>query len=132
MKRFLVAAALSAAAFSSSADDAAVKAAIESLVPAAKIDSISESQVPNFYQVVLQGQVVYISADGKYLFQGSVFDIPNKTDLTEAAKAGLRKGALAAVEKAGGSVELPAEKPSEHEKKLARRDANKAAAKAAK
>ncbi len=97
MKRFLVAAALSAAAFSSSADDAAVKAAIESLVPAAKIDSISESQVPNFYQVVLQGQVVYISADGKYLFQGSVFDIPNKTDLTEAAKAGLRKGALAAV-----------------------------------
>ncbi len=97
MNRFLIAAALSVAAFSASADEAAVESAIKSLVPAAKIDSISESQVPNFYQVVLQGQVVYISADGKYLFQGSVFDIPNKTDLTEAAKAGLRRGALAAV-----------------------------------
>ena len=42
---------------------------------------------------------------------------------------GVSKGALAAVEKAGGSVELPAPQPSEHEKKLARRDANKAAAK---
>jgi large subunit ribosomal protein L15 len=42
---------------------------------------------------------------------------------------GVSKGALAAVEKAGGKVELPAEKPSEHEKKLARREANKAAAK---
>ena len=42
---------------------------------------------------------------------------------------GASKGALAAVEKAGGSVELPAEQPSEHEKKTARREANKAAAK---
>ncbi|MGE4359012.1 MAG: DsbC family protein, partial [Lysobacteraceae bacterium] len=89
-------AALGAAAFSASADDSAVEAAIKSLVPGAKIDSIAESQVPNFYQVVLQGQVIYISADGRFLFQGSVFDIPNKIDLTENTKAGLRKGALAA------------------------------------
>lgn len=43
---------------------------------------------------------------------------------------GVSKGAREAVEKAGGSVELPAAQPSEHEKKTARRDANKAAAKA--
>ena len=41
--------------------------------------------------------------------------------------AGASKGAIEAVEKAGGSVELPAEQKSEHEKKTARRDANKAA-----
>ncbi len=41
--------------------------------------------------------------------------------------AGASKGAIEAVEKAGGSVELPAEQPSEHEKKTARREANKAA-----
>ena len=40
---------------------------------------------------------------------------------------GVSKGAQAAVEKAGGSVTLPAAQPSEHEKKTARRDANKAA-----
>ena len=41
--------------------------------------------------------------------------------------AGASKGAIEAVEKSGGSVELPEEKPSEHEKKTARREANKAA-----
>ncbi len=40
---------------------------------------------------------------------------------------GVSKGAREAVEKAGGSVQLPEAKPSEHEKKTARREANKAA-----
>ena len=48
------------------------------------------------------------------------------------AVTGASKGAVAAVEKAGGSVELPAEQPSEHEKKTVRREVNKAASKAAK
>jgi large subunit ribosomal protein L15 len=46
--------------------------------------------------------------------------------------AGVSAGARAAVEKAGGSVELPEAQPSEHEKKTARREVNKAASKAAK
>ncbi len=47
---------------------------------------------------------------------------------------GVSAGARAAVERAGGSVELPAAQPSEHEKKTARREVNKVnkAAKAAK
>jgi len=40
---------------------------------------------------------------------------------------GASKGAVAAVEKAGGSVEVREAGPSEHEKKTARREANKAA-----
>ena len=39
---------------------------------------------------------------------------------------GVSKGALEAVQKAGGSVELPAAQPSEQEKKAVRREANKA------
>jgi large subunit ribosomal protein L15 len=42
---------------------------------------------------------------------------------------GASKGAVAAVEKAGGSVEVAAPRVSEDEKKTARREANKAAAK---
>ncbi|MBV1691722.1 50S ribosomal protein L15 [Novosphingobium sp. G106] len=41
--------------------------------------------------------------------------------------AGVSKGAREAVEKAGGSVTVPEAGPSEHEKKTARREANKAA-----
>ncbi|MES2494175.1 MAG: 50S ribosomal protein L15 [Pseudomonadota bacterium] len=40
---------------------------------------------------------------------------------------GVSKGARVAVENAGGSVTLPDAVPSEHEKKTARRDANKVA-----
>ena len=45
------------------------------------------------------------------------------------AVAGVSKGAREAVEKAGGSVQLPDAQPSEHEKKTARREVNKAASK---
>jgi len=40
--------------------------------------------------------------------------------------AGVSKGAREAVEKVGGSVELPEAGPTEHEKKTARRETNKA------
>jgi large subunit ribosomal protein L15 len=48
------------------------------------------------------------------------------------AVTGASKGAIAAVEKAGGSVEVAAAPVPEHEKKAARREANKAAAAAPK
>lgn len=95
MIRLLAAAVIGAVSFSASAaDDAAARAAITTLVPGAKIDSIAEAKLPGFYEVQLQGQIVYVSHDGKYLVQGSVFDIANKTDLTEASRAVQRKSAL--------------------------------------
>ncbi len=48
------------------------------------------------------------------------------------AVTGATKGAIAAIEKAGGAVEVAPAATPEHEKKLARRDANRAAAAAAK
>ena len=97
MTRILIAALLAVFAFSASADESAVEKAIQSLVPDVKIDSIAESEMPNVYRVVLKGQVVYVSADGRYLFQGSMFDIANKTDLTENARADIRRSALAKI-----------------------------------
>ena len=54
------------------------------------------------------------------------------TSKVTLAVTGASKGAIAAVEKAGGNVEVAPAATPEHEKKLARRDANKAAAVAAK
>lgn len=85
-----------------SGDDATalVRTAIATLVPDATIDSISDAAIPGFYEVALGGQLVYVSADGRYLLQGSIYDIANKTDLTEASRASVRKQALAGVPKA--------------------------------
>jgi thiol:disulfide interchange protein DsbC len=95
MIRTLLAAALAGFAFTAQADDdARIRAAITSLVPNASIDSIAEAKLPGFYEVVLSGQILYVSADGKYLLQGMLFDIESRTDLTESSRSQLRKVAL--------------------------------------
>ncbi|MDC8014714.1 DsbC family protein [Tahibacter soli] len=93
LKKLSLALALAAAATTASAADETkvVTDAILALVPNAKVDSVTKSQLPGFYEVVTGGQVVYVSADGKYLLQGALFDMSNKKDLTEARLSGLRK-----------------------------------------
>ena len=73
------------------ANDAKIRAAIQTLVPNAKIDSIADAKLPGFYEVVMEGNIVYVSADGKFLFHGSLFDLERKVDLTDERKASLRK-----------------------------------------
>jgi len=79
------------------ADEEKVRAAIKTLVADAKIDTIADSTLPGFYEVVMGSQVVYVSADGKFLLTGSVWDIANKRDLTDARKSQVRKTALDAI-----------------------------------
>lgn len=74
--------------------DAAVRAAVEQLVPGVPPDAIGPSPIPGFREVAVAGQVVYISDDGRYLIQGSLVDIVARENLTSAAEAGQRKGLL--------------------------------------
>jgi thiol:disulfide interchange protein DsbC len=82
---------------SAQSGEPAVRGAIESLVPGAKIESISESVVAGLYEVTIDGRVVYVTAEGRYLLQGSIFDIPNRIDITEAGRSKIRAEALAGV-----------------------------------
>jgi len=71
-----------------------VRAALATIAPNVKPDQVQKSELPGFYSVVLRGQVVYVSADGKYLIQGEVVDIPAKESLSGRALAGVRGTAL--------------------------------------
>ncbi|MEP6940072.1 MAG: DsbC family protein [Rudaea sp.] len=99
LRNALLAAALIGAAPFARADDGetAVRAAIATIAPKAKPDMIQKSEVPGFYSVILNGQVIYISADGKYLIQGDVVDIAAKESLSGRALAGVRGSALKAL-----------------------------------
>ncbi len=104
MTRILAGAVIAALSFVATATpvlaqsgESAVRGAIETLVPNAKIDSIMESVVPSLYEVTIEGRVVYVTADGRYLIQGSLFDIPNRVDITEASRSKVRRDALAKV-----------------------------------
>ncbi len=75
--------------------EAAVRAALEELLPGVKPSHVKPAPVAGFSEVGLDGRVVYVSNDGKYLFQGAMVDVARRENLTLAAEAGLRKQALA-------------------------------------
>lgn len=77
--------------------DAAIRVAIEKAMPDAQIDSIKASPIAGYREVAIGGRVVYISADGRYLIQGNLFDLTTRTSLTENSQTVIRKGILAKV-----------------------------------
>ena len=75
-------------------NDSAIRVAIEKAMPDAQIDSIKASPITGYREVAMGGRVVYVSADGRYLIQGSLFDLTTRTSLTESSQSVIRKGIL--------------------------------------
>jgi len=71
-----------------------VRDAMHSLLPMTTVDQVVKSDLPGFYEVVVSGQVVYVSADGKYLLQGNLYNVAQKKDLTAARVAVMREQAV--------------------------------------
>lgn len=71
-----------------------VRKAVQSIANV-KIDSLKPAPMPGYYQVIASGQLVYVSADGKYLINGDVVDIGSRKNLSEAEWATFRKAELA-------------------------------------
>jgi thiol:disulfide interchange protein DsbC len=76
--------------------EARARAGLQSLNPNITVDYIGAAPLPGFREVIVGGQVVYVSDDGKYLVQGTVVDIETKSELTgsSGALAAYRKGLL--------------------------------------
>lgn len=113
MKSLLACGALLAATgIANAADDAdqTVRAAIHSLLPTVVIDSVARSSLPGFYEVTIAGQIAYVSSDGKYLLQGTLYNVPAKRDLTAASIAAQREQALAKLP-ASSQIRFDADKP---------------------
>jgi thiol:disulfide interchange protein DsbC len=93
---------LLAVSMTAAADDySKVEERIRALAPNAKSLAISETPVEGILMVQINGDIVYTSADGRYLIQGRMVDMETREDLTEAAKAGVRKELLAGVDPSG-------------------------------
>lgn len=74
-----------------------VSRAMATLAPQVKIDVVQESVIPGFYEAIAGGQFVYVSKDGRYVIDGSAYDVANKRDLTVASRANARRIALAKI-----------------------------------
>lgn len=80
-----------AAAVAAPLDEAPIRAAVERLVPGVPVERVGAAPLPGFAEVVVDGQVIYLSADGKFLFEGNLIDTLDRTNLTETSRTGLRK-----------------------------------------
>ena len=98
-----------AASAQAGGEEKVVRDALAKLAPNAKAEAVVKSELPGFYEVVVNnGQVVYISADGKYLIQGDVLDVTQKANLTSRAQAGIRLAALKSLPQSKRLVFAPA------------------------
>jgi len=81
------------------ADEApkAVLDAVRSVAPSAKVDSVRPASMPGFYFVIVEGHVLYVSNDGRYLVEGVVIDTARHVDLKTEALSGMRKDGVAKI-----------------------------------
>jgi len=80
------------------ADEQAIEERIRALVPEVENLAIAETPVPGMMEVRLNNDIIYMSADGRFLMQGRLIDLETKQDLTDSAKSGLRREQIAALD----------------------------------
>lgn len=75
-------------------DQAAIRKALDTVLPGRAPDRIAPAAVPGLFEVTYGSQLFYVSGDGRYLIQGHVLDVAARQDLTEVRQGELRKAAL--------------------------------------
>jgi len=91
-------------------DIVAVKATLATLMPQAKPDNVSQSVLPGMYEAVYGPQIIYVTKDGRYMFEGDLYDIQQRVNLTENKREVGRAKVVSAIDPQSMIVFAP-EKP---------------------
>jgi thiol:disulfide interchange protein DsbC len=95
LKRYLLWPLLLAWAGLVQADDmAALQAKLEKIMPGITIDSLQPLDNTGLYEGVINGEIIYFSADGRYAVQGDVVSLESRENVTENRRISLRKAIL--------------------------------------
>jgi thiol:disulfide interchange protein DsbC len=80
------------------ADPADPRVALLKLLPAgSKLEDLRLSPVPGIYEFMQGVDVSYLTADGKYFFDGNIYDMGTRENLTEAQRTHARLAMISAV-----------------------------------
>jgi len=74
-----------------------IQAQLKKIIPNAPEADIQPSVIEGLYEVSVGPMVIYMSADGKYAFNGSLIDLDTRENLTELAKSKARNEAMAKI-----------------------------------
>lgn len=88
-------------------DPQAVEAKLRSIAPGAQTIALSDTPIEGLLQAQVNTDIVYVSSDGAYLLQGTMYDIETRTNLTDQAKSVLRKDLLKDMDTSGQIVFSP-------------------------
>jgi len=102
------AAAAGTASKTAAAIPADVRARVVAKLPGAQPSDVAVSPIPGVYEVTMGGLIAYVSADGKYLFSGNVYDLDTQVNLTAARRNSARAKALNAMSESNMIVFGPA------------------------
>ena len=91
--------------------DAAARDAIQKLARERKVEAFEKSPIPGYYQAVIGSQMLYVSEDGRYILQGTLYDADAKLDLTAMRMARVNVAKLDAYPDAKRIIFAPTSKP---------------------
>jgi len=81
-------------AYASDVDLTELKAALAKRMPTAAGASIKATPVKGLFEVVAGGQIMYMTKDARYIFDGDMYDMNTKSNITENARGSIRVDAL--------------------------------------
>jgi thiol:disulfide interchange protein DsbC len=70
------------------------RAVIAKKFPDVKLEDIKPSPVPGIYQVPVGADTAYVSADGRYLIAGDLYEIDSRVNVTEQGRSAARSKLL--------------------------------------
>lgn len=75
---------------------------------------LRDSVLDGFYEISIGSRVGYVSFDGRFLFEGELYDLETSVNLTEGSRAAARVGLLEDVDRSEMIVFSPKDRPVEH------------------
>jgi len=76
--------------------------------PGVKPEEIKPSPIPGIFEVAMGADTAYVSADGKYLINGDLYQIETRTNLTETNRSDMRRKAIAKLDERDMIIFSPA------------------------
>lgn len=73
-----------------SAAEARLAAGLQGIFPDLQVTRVSPAPVPGLYEVLVDTDVFYVTADGRYLLQGDLLDLAERRNVTELQRSVMR------------------------------------------
>ncbi|HEX7026915.1 MAG TPA: DsbC family protein [Gammaproteobacteria bacterium] len=69
---------------------AKVKAQLETNIPEVEVGEVNTTPVPGLFEAKINGQLVYLTEDGRYMVRGDIYDRETSTNLSELSRGKIR------------------------------------------